>query len=432
MKLRDRGDRDHRGNRRGRATVRQLTGASLLIVGIAVASATLAIASSGGSNTMTARAEAQRLLGLLQLPPGTQASPGPPAGTGTELTFPPSVPSAPHLIDLDEFFTAPGTPASFMASLHRPSGATQGDSGADGPPAGQWTTFEFGPIPNVVALRELVINAVPLGKNRVAVRVDSQTAPLPTLPGNGNGPGSVRVVESGSWLGSVGFELRCDPTGGTVPDPARICAAIRSDPALLYSFPGPDHTCPFGPPAISLTGSWDHKRLRSSFSVCTGGQEQEAGDWAGLLPSLTAQAAVRTDRGIGLIRLGAREAAVLDLLRGDHRAPATCRACTRRFSAGYSSSTGSGPAHPIGWAITFSHGRVTQIENNVPMLTVKGAVAAEGFAGLRRALHGWSTLTCAHNRELVHSSKSGSTLIVYGAAFERLIITTAAPSCVAA
>jgi hypothetical protein len=70
-----------------------------------------------------------------------------------------------------------------------------------------------------------------------------------------------------------------------VPDPARICAAILADPGLLHSFPGPDHSCPAGSPVISIAGTWDHEPLRSTFSACTGGQEQQAADWAALLPA---------------------------------------------------------------------------------------------------------------------------------------------------
>jgi len=251
------------------------------VLGISAAITALALGAAG-SHTQTARAEARRLLALLQLPTGARVVGTAPRGAGSQLSFAPSIPSVPGLIDLKEFFTAPDTAAAFIRSLRRPDGSRQGDSGAS-PPSQRWTSFEFGPIKNVVALRELVITAVQLQPGTVAVRVDAQTAPLPTLPGNGRGPGSIRIVESGTMLGSFVFWLRCDPSGGTVPHPARTCAAIRAHPALLYSFPGPGHSCPSGVPAVSLAGMWNHRPLRSSFSVCTGGQEQEAGDWAALL-----------------------------------------------------------------------------------------------------------------------------------------------------
>jgi hypothetical protein len=103
------------------------------------------------------------------------------------------------------------------------------------------------------------------------------------ISGSGPGSGELRIVESG--IGSVAFRLSCEPTGGTVPDPARICAAIAADPSLLHSLPGPDHSCPAGAPMISIVGTWNHRPLHSTFSACTGGQEQHAADWAALLPA---------------------------------------------------------------------------------------------------------------------------------------------------
>jgi hypothetical protein len=133
-----------------------------------------------------------------------------------------------------------------------------------------------------------VVDAAQRSGGVVAVRVNSRVASLPKLPGTGRGPGAVRVVESRAPLGSVGFELRCDPAGGTVPDPGRICAAIRANPALLYSSPAPDHSCPAGAPVISIIGTWNHKPVRSRFSESTGGQEQQAAAWDALLPRWSA------------------------------------------------------------------------------------------------------------------------------------------------
>jgi hypothetical protein len=65
----------------------------------------------------------------------------------------------------------------------------------------------------------------------------------------------------------------------------------------------------------------------------------------------------------------------------------------------------------------------------VPVLTIDGAYAARGFTSLSRALRGWSVRTCAHTRELVHSSATGTTIVVYGTDFERLIVTAAPVVC---
>jgi hypothetical protein len=389
-------------------------------------------ASDGGSvyNLRVARAEARQLLGLIRLPPGARSSARIPAGAGAALSsYSVSVPVVPHLVDLDEFFTAPGTPASVIGwmQLHRPAGSSQDDSGT-GSAGEQWTSFAFKSIPGFATWPDLVVNAVP-ARGGVAVRVDAQVAPQPRLPGSGRGAGDVRIVELDTMLGSFGYELRCDPAGGTVPHPARICAAIAHRPAMLYSFPGPDHSCPAGAPTVSIVGNWNGKPLRSTFSVCTGGQEQQAAEWAALLPGTTALGTIHVDRGIGLVSLGEREAAVLDLLRGPLRAPRPCSRCTRSFGAGGWISYGGGPAQWSGWTVSFAASRVTGIESDLP-LTLATAPVPSGLASLRRMLPGWRLQICGAARALVHSSPGGRTLIVYrGAAFEHVIVTAARSGC---
>jgi len=91
----------------------------------------------------------------------------------------------------------------------------------------------------------------------------------------------------------------------TVNDRSRRAGRRRS--VRRGAVPGPDHSCPAGAPTVSLDGTWDHKRLRSTFSECTGGQEQQAADWAALLPSESTEATVHVDQAIGLVRLGERK-----------------------------------------------------------------------------------------------------------------------------
>ena len=389
-------------------------------------------ASAAGSvyNLQAARAEARRLLGLIRLPPGARPSARTPAGAGAALSsHSVSVPVVPHLVDQHEFFTAPGTPASVIGwiELHRPAGSSLDDSGV-GSADEQWTSFAFTSIHGFAIWPDLIVNAVPVRGGSVAVRVDAQVGPQPQLPRSGRGAGDIRVVELGTMLGSFGYELRCGPADGTVPQPARICAAIARRPALLYSFPGPGHSCPPGAPTVSISGIWNGKPLRSTFSVCTGGQEQQAAEWAALLPSTTALGTVHVDRGIGLVSLGEREAAVLDLLSGQRPAPRPCSRCTRSFGAGLAIGYGGGPAQWAGWTVSFAASRVTRIQSNLP-LTIAGAAVSSGLA-LRRTLPGWRLQTCGTSRALVHSSPSGRTLIVYrGAAFRRVIVTTARSGC---
>lgn len=382
-------------------------------------------------NLRAAQAEARHLLGLIRLPPGARRSTHMPAGGGAALSsYSVNVPVVPHLVDQHEFFVAPGTPASVIGWMqgHRPAGSRQDDYG-NGPAAEQWTSFGFTSVHGFAGWPDLLVNAVPARGGGVALRVDAQVGPRPRLPGNGLGTGDIRVVELATMGGSFGYELRCGPAGGTVPDAARICAAIARRPALLYSFPGPDHSCPAGAPTVSIAGTWNGKALHSTFSVCTGGQEQQASAWAGLLPGPAAVAAVHIDRGIGPVSLGERETAVFDLLRGPRQAPGPCSRCTRSFGSGFSVGYGGGPSEPAGWTVSFAGSRVTRIESDV-QLTVAGAPAPSGLASLRRRLPGWRLQACGAARALVHSSPGGRTLIVYrGTAFLHVIVTTARSGC---
>jgi hypothetical protein len=335
----------------------------------------------------------------------------------------------PGLVDEHAFFTVAGTKASVLgyATAHGPRGARQGDSGSSS--RGEaWRSFDFGSVAGVLALRELVVSVIQIGPGEVAIRVDSQVAPLPVLPGEGRGPGRVRVVESGTTLGQFGFTLRCDPAGGTMPQPARICAAIARDSTLLYSFPGPDHSCPFGAPAVSLVGSWDGKPLRSSFSECVGGQEAQAGKWASLLPSISSLATIALDRRIGLVRLGEREAAALDLLRGRSPTPRSCPNCTRHFRGGFSIGYGAHGSEPASWTVAFSHGLVSLIAGNFGF-TIGSAVVSQGYTSLRSSLaaRGWTATRCGSERWLEHRSDRGSTLIIYGPHAYRETFVSATP-----
>lgn len=237
-------------------------------------------------DTAAAKREARRLLTLVRLPSSARRSAQEPHGAGASLaSYAVNVPVVPDLVDLHEFFVVPhATPAGLIGWIerHAPQGSIQGDSGGGSIHGEQWTSLDFSHVKGFAIQPEIVANAVSISGGAVALRVDAQTAPRPRLPSNGTGPGEIHIVESGGPQGASRFELRCDPSGGTIFDPARVCSAIAADPALLYSFPGPDHSCPPSP-TIRLSGTWVGKPLNSSFSVCTGGQEEQAGRWITLL-----------------------------------------------------------------------------------------------------------------------------------------------------
>jgi hypothetical protein len=412
-------------------------------LGLGACSASSGLASSsagnphGGSSSPSgpvydvraARREAKRLLGLVRLPRGARRQAREPAGAGRALaSYAVNVPVVPHLVDLHEYFVVPASSAAGVVrwmERHRPKGSSRGDSGSSSAHGEQWTSFDFRHVRGFAVWPDLVANTVGISGGRVALRVDAQIAPRPRLPSSGRGPGDLRVVDLTKMLG---YRLRCDPAGGTLPNPARACAAIKADPALLYSVPGLDHSCPAGGPSVSLRGIWRGRPVRSSFSICTGGQEDEAGRWAALLPSGPALSRVRVDRGIGPVRLGEREQEVVELLRGPRAAPATCRSCSRRFQAGFSADYGGGL-----WTVTFSRGVVSRVAVDFPV-TVDGEQVRRGYGRLQRILRDWTHRSCTGALEFVHGSARGSTAIVYGSRlrlYKRVVVSRTPVPCTA-
>lgn len=76
-------------------------------------------------------------------------------------------------------------------------------------------------------------------------------------------------------LGEKRFELRCDPPGGTVPDPEAVCSALRDDPRL-FKPPPLDSRCAGGvgiPPGISIRGTANGKPVDLHFR-CDGPEER--------------------------------------------------------------------------------------------------------------------------------------------------------------
>jgi hypothetical protein len=213
---------------------------------------------TSGSN-LAARVEAQRLLALVPLLAGAQRS-GEPAGAG------PALPTrrACRLCRSSLICTSsswPGTPGRVVewVKSHRPADSRQGDSGSS--PEERSTSLEFGATRGVLHPRELVVDAARRSGGVVAVRVDSQGASLPNPPGARCGPGAVRVVESRALLGSVGFELRCDPAGGTVPDPADLRRDPRQ-PGAAVQLPEPRSLL-----FRRCSGEIDHRHLEPQTGV---------------------------------------------------------------------------------------------------------------------------------------------------------------------
>ena len=98
--------------------------------------------------------------------------------------------------------------------------------------------------------------------------------------GCGSSPSTaLRIDLTRGVFGSRSYTLRCSPTGGTVSNAAALCTAIKTDTSLTLSHPGGDHSCPYGPPLVRVTGRRSGRRVDAQFSVCRFGQERSAARW---------------------------------------------------------------------------------------------------------------------------------------------------------
>jgi hypothetical protein len=209
---------------------------------------------------------------------------------------------------------------------------------------------------------------------------------------------SLQITYSDSMdFGPVTYGLRCAPPSVSAPDPEAVCAAIASQPALVLSGPGQDHSCP-PTPSVGVRGTYGGKPVSVAFSACIGGQGDLISRWLALLPGSATLDAVRLDRGLGPVTLGQSRAAVQALL-----GPA------KHVSAGidvYESGVAEGflKATPVWLGVGYDRaGRVQTLASNLIALTLDGheiastAPRGNGLAGL---LKSWAQVRCGRDAAL--------------------------------
>ena len=110
--------------------------------------------------------------------------------------------------------------------------------------------------------------------------------------GRGGGAGvnvSVRIMSGfSSSLKDERFTLRCQPTGGDLPNRERLCAMIASHPRAMLSPARPRSTCigGLGMPSVSVSGKWHGRTVRFSATVMC--------DWPGGVAGLAYWAAAES------------------------------------------------------------------------------------------------------------------------------------------
>jgi hypothetical protein len=167
-----------------------------------------AIGSAGGTATRNgarARAEAVRLLGLVELPAGTARSENAPAGSGRALSEPTYDEATPNLVDAHAWWTT-SVPASAVLAYvarHLPPGAKRSTTGSSSGPPGTIDTvsetFALPPVAGVLTERVLGVSVAILRGGVSAVRTDGEAVWLTPRPSWERIPAGVsRVVFTAS------------------------------------------------------------------------------------------------------------------------------------------------------------------------------------------------------------------------------------------
>jgi hypothetical protein len=95
--------------------------------------------------------------------------------------------------------------------------------------------------------------------------------------------GELRIDLVDGAFGPRHYDIHGTPPYAKRVWPQTVCRAVAVASGLLHARSGATHSCPGGPPTVVVRGAFDGERLDSRFSVCVGGQEQEAARWLQLL-----------------------------------------------------------------------------------------------------------------------------------------------------
>jgi hypothetical protein len=221
---------------------------ALGLVLLCLTGAAVALASTS-SNRQVARANVQRVLASLMLPPGavrTKVDPAP----GTTLSRPSLATATPVRVDVHGFWRVPGAPADVIDWIraHPPMGSLgavgTGISARHGVPYAWSVVFTFRGIPTVLRSRTLAVTATAARGGGTALRADAEVVWSVVRPRWERIPAGVRIVRiTDERLGRPGAAPQT-VTGRRKVD--RIVALINRLPQLqpgVFSCPadrGPD------------------------------------------------------------------------------------------------------------------------------------------------------------------------------------------------
>jgi hypothetical protein len=204
-----------------------------------------------------AQADAAAILADFAVPPGAKRLSAPPASLSPELGKPFEEPGTPNLADKDLLWEAPGTPAAVLAweEQHVPRQFARGGNISVINFFGELETgdtFSLPAIPEVLDIRELMVEVVAAGGRQTAIRVDAYVAWIPPKPAGAVVPSAAAVV-------TLSLNDGGDANGAKPPAPVTITdpATVRKVTAVIDGVPpssgGTDFGCPpFGDGILDL------------------------------------------------------------------------------------------------------------------------------------------------------------------------------------
>jgi hypothetical protein len=242
---------------------------------------------------------------------------------------------------------------------------------------------------------------------------------------------SLAIHEAGGLAGSIRYSLTCDPAGGTLPHPGRVCRALASHPELLTPVaPGNPFPCPFGQPSFAISGRHAGRAVDVAYTACTSGQGPIASRWRALVPSDDARLTVKPGRAIGLWHLGARESLIRAELGAGHPAGPPCSTCRRTYSLGAGRvATTDNHFFTITLKVAYRSHRVAALEANAPWTIVGGLRLQAGERALERRLASWTRTVCPSGDVQLQRGHGSSTIVEFARYVTRVVVQRGAPRC---
>ena len=158
-------------------------------------------AATAAARRRRARLDAANLVARLRLAAGAVELSREPSGDGGLLRRPASKPATPALVDEHAWWRVPGSAASVLdyLSAHAPQGGKLTQSGSQGPLHGKpiiaFVGFSWPPVAKLLAVRQLLVQAVDLSGGDTGVRADAQVQWIVPRPASERIPRGVHEID---------------------------------------------------------------------------------------------------------------------------------------------------------------------------------------------------------------------------------------------